>query len=124
MLAVTGTCAAVLLKCWKAELLPFLRLALSLLFAFAAIHAVSPLVESVTGLLKMEEVSTYATVLFKALGVAVLTETCASLCRECGENAAATGMELVGKVELLLLALPLIGEILSVAESLLALGQS
>ena len=60
--------------------------------------------------------------LLKALGIAVLTQCCAELCRESGESGVANGVELAGKVEILLLALPLIAEILSTARELLSLA--
>ena len=122
MLAVTGVCAAMIVKQWKNDFLPLLRLALTLLFGIAAITAASPLVSYLSSLTGQDGVSPYAAILIKALGIAVLTQCCAELCRECGENGAATGVELTGKVEILLLCLPLVNEILSVAEELLTLS--
>ena len=55
--------------------------------------------------------------------VAVLTHICGEICRSCGENAAAAGVELGGKAEILLLSLPLIRKILSVAGELFGLGE-
>ena len=123
MLAVTGVCAAMVVKQWKNDFLPILRLSLALVFAFAAVNIASPLVSYLTGLSKWDGVGGYAEILIKALGIAVLTQCCAELCRECGESAAATGVELTGKVEILLLCLPLINDVLSVAENLLTLNQ-
>lgn len=122
MLAVTGVCAAMIVKQWKNDFLPLLRLALTVLFGIAVITAASPLVTYLSSLTGQEGVSPYAEILFKALGIAVLTQCCAELCRECGENGAATGVELTGKVEILLLCLPLVNEILSIAEELLTLS--
>ncbi|MBQ7347376.1 MAG: hypothetical protein IJW55_05415 [Clostridia bacterium] len=122
MLAVTGVAAAMIVKQWKSDFLPFLRLALVLLFAVAIVSAASPLVAYLKDLTGTEGITEYAGILMKALGIAVLTQCCAEICRECGETAAATGVELTGKVEILLLSLPLINEILAVAKDLLSLG--
>lgn len=121
MLAVTGVSAAMVVKQWKTDFLPLLRLSLALLFAVAAVTTASPLVAYLAGLTHWDGVGGYAEILLKALGIAVLTQCCSELCRECGETAAATGVELTGKVEILLLCLPLINDLLSVAESLLTL---
>ncbi len=121
MLAVTGVCAAMIVKQWKNDFLPLLRLSLALLFAIAAVNTASPLVSCLSGLSRWDGIGGYAEIMIKALGIAVLTQCCSELCRECGENAAATGVELTGKVEILLLCLPLMGDILSVAENLLTL---
>ena len=51
-----------------------------------------------------------------------MTQYVADICRESGESAAASGVETVGKLEILLLSLPLIDEILRVAERLLSMG--
>ena len=121
MLAMTGVCATMIVKQWKNDFLPLLRLSLALLFAIAAVNTASPLVSYLAGLSRWDAVGGYAEILLKALGIAVLTQCCAELCRECGENAAATGVELTGKVEILLLCLPLMSDVLSVAEDLLTL---
>lgn len=121
MLAVTGVSAAMVVKQWKTDFLPLLRLSLALLFAIAAVTTASPLVSYLAGLSRWEGVGGYAEILLKALGIAVLTQCCSELCRECGETAAATGVELTGKVEILLLCLPLINDLLSIAENFLTL---
>lgn len=123
MLAVTGLAAAMVIKQWKGDLLPLLRLGLALLFAIAAVSEAEPLVAYLKVQLRVGELSGYAEILIKSLGIAVLSSCCASVCRECGENGIAEGVELVGKTEILLLSLPLLHEILSAAASLLSLGE-
>ena len=122
MLAVVGLCAATVIKQWKGEWLPLLRVGLAVLFGIAAIGAAAPLVRYLEELLEVHGLSDYATILLKALGIAVLTQSCADICRECGETSAASGVELAGRVELLLLALPLMGEVLEAARQLLTLS--
>lgn len=122
MLAVTGVAAAMIVKQWKSDFLPLIRLALCLLFGIAVVTAATPLISYLSDLTGMGGISQYATVLMKALGIAVLTQCCSEICRECGESGAASGVELTGKVEILLLCLPLINEILAAAEKLLTLG--
>ena len=64
----------------------------------------------------------YARTMVKALGIAYVSGICASLCRDIGEVTAADGIETVGKLTILTLAVPIIGEILDgVAELLGAL---
>ena len=122
MLAVTGVAAAVIIKQWKSDFLPLVRLALAVVFGISVITAVAPLISYVGTLAGQSGISEYSAILFKALGIAVLTGCCSEICRECGESAAANGVELTGKVEILLLCLPLINEILTAAQGLLALG--
>jgi stage III sporulation protein AD len=56
------------------------------------------------------------------LGLAILTQICAEICKESGEGGIASAIELIGKIEILVLALPLINDILTVAKNLIALG--
>lgn len=54
----------------------------------------------------------YLNVVLKVIGVAYLTEFGAQVCRDAGEGAIATKVELAGKIVILLLALPVITGIL------------
>ena len=58
-------------------------------------------------------------ILLKAVSISFLTETAASLCRDSGEGGLAGWVEMAGKLELLLLAFPLIRTVLDTAMSLL-----
>ena len=49
----------------------------------------------------------YFTILCKAVGITYLTQLGMDFCRDCGENAICTAVELFGRVSLLTLALPL-----------------
>ena len=122
MIAVLGLAVTVIVKQWKSDFLPLLRMGLTVLFSIVVSTAASPLLQYIRDLSALPAISEYAEVLFKAMGIAILSDVCAGICRECGENGIGTGVELVGKVELLLLCLPLIGQILSTARSLLEMG--
>lgn len=123
MFALLGVSSALVIKQWKGELLPLLRLAVVLGIGTVLLSVATPLITYVKGLLGEAELSSpHAEILLKALGIAVLTSVCANVCRECGETSAAGGVELTGKLEILLLSLPLINEILGVARELFALG--
>ena len=122
MLATAGLSAAMVIKQWKNDFLPLLRIGLSLLFAAAAVTQAAPAVAYIKALAEHSAIAPYTEILFKSLGIAVLTGTCAAVCRESGESGIAEGVELIGKAELLLLSLPLIEELLTAAASLLSMG--
>jgi stage III sporulation protein AD len=58
-------------------------------------------------------------ILLKSLGLAFLTETAASVCRDSGEAGLATWVETAGKLEILLLSFPLIRTVLDTVSALL-----
>lgn len=57
----------------------------------------------------------YATLL-KALGIGLVCQFTAQLCREAGQEALASGVELFAKVQIVLLSVPLLQELLALAQ--------
>ncbi len=122
MLAMVGISTALLLKSSRSDLLPLLRLALTVAFCFAGIRMAAPIVSYLGELGSTSALAEYAPILFKALGIALLTQTCAEICRDCSEGSLAQGVETVGKLQILLLSLPLVKELFTLACKLLEWG--
>lgn len=61
-------------------------------------------------------------VVFKGLGICILTELASQSCRDAGEGAIALKAELAGKVAITLLSMPLFYRLLTMAASLLSLA--
>ena len=118
--AVVST--AVILKKWNADFLPLLRLAATVLFAGTILAMAAPLVSYLQQLTETAGIAPYAAFLLKALGIAVLTQICADICRDAGESGVGAGVELAGKIEILILCLPLMNEIISTAKALFTVG--
>ena len=121
MLAVAGVTVITVVKKWNSDFLPLLRVALTVLLTAGALVWITPLTDYLQQLSELSGMSESARLLIKALGIAWLTQCCADICRESGESGAANGVELAGKVELLLLALPLLNKVLEVVSELLSL---
>lgn len=115
-------CAAVgvLLRAIKGELAPFARVAGGILIFAMLLPTLSQSVEKILSLFSVSGIERYATVMLRALGIAMLGRICSEVCRDCGESGAAGGVELAGKLAILSLCFPLIEEILGFASSLLA----
>lgn len=122
MLAVLAISATAILKQWKADFLPLIRIGVAVLLGTLVITRAAPLFSYLRLLTDHTGMSEHAQLLFKALGLALLTQICADICRECGESGIAGGVELTGKIEILLLCLPLFTEILEIARTLLDTG--
>ena len=60
-----------------------------------------------------EGIREYSDVVVRALGVAILAHLCADVCRDCGENSAASCVILAAKIEIVILCLPLVEKIIS-----------
>lgn len=122
MLAVLGICLTSVVKQWKADFLPLIRIAITVVLGTLILSAATPILTFLRVLTEENEYSAHTATLFQALGIAILSQICADLCRESGESGLAGGVELTGKVEILLLCLPLMEELLSLARELLAWG--
>lgn len=122
MLALLGVTIAMVIKQWKADFLPLIRVALLLLFGTILLSSATPIFDYLRELTQTEGISEHASLLLRGLGIALLTQVASQICRECGESGIADGVELTGKIELLLLCIPLMNEILTLSKELLAQG--
>jgi stage III sporulation protein AD len=121
-LALVGVAVLLLLKPYKPEWAVFIRLAVTVLAAGLI------LVPAGTVIAYVRELSQGAgapdgetwSILLRALGIAFLTETAASVCRDSGEGGMAGWVELAGKLEILLLSFPLIRTVMETVTALLA----
>lgn len=81
---------------------------------------VTPVLNSLKELLNQADMpDEYGLVLFKSLGVCLITQMASDACKDAGETALASKAELAGKVALLTLALPLFEKIGELAVSLI-----
>lgn len=118
--ALLSAMLIVLLKEWQPNFAGAARLSASLLLFGAVLTVALPLLAEIRELFETAGAETYALPLLRAAGVAALCEITAALCRDLGENAVADGVLLFGRAEVLLLSLPLIRRLLSVAGELLS----
>ena len=77
-----------------------------------------PLFSYVGTLMSGSALSDWQSLLFGAFGTALVSHVTAEICRDCGENSLAGFAELAGKVEILVLCLPLVKAILEEVEAL------
>lgn len=73
----------------------------------------------ITEAMKENGMDSYGTVMLKALGVGLIVHISGGVCRDLGETTLADGIELAGKAEILLLCLPMFGQVLTTLEEIL-----
>ena len=119
-ITVVAAFLAVLLRRYHPEYSMAIGLTTGVLVLALLLTQVAPVVGRLQILLDSSSLpSEYGLILFKALGVCLLTQLAADACRDAGENAMAEKAELAGKVFLLLLALPLFEKIAELAVHLI-----
>lgn len=119
---LAGMLLLVLLRAWKSELSPLIKCSILLLLVTAALGRASPLFSFLFELAERYSTGDSFSTLWRGTGIALAFSIAALLCREGKEDGIADGLELFGKVELLLLSLPALSELLSLAEQLLEIG--
>ncbi len=90
-----------------------------LLILSGAILRFSGAIETINEIMKDSKMTDYASVMLKSLGVGIVVNTVGGICRDMGESSLSSGIELAGKVEILLICLPLITDTVSMIKELL-----
>lgn len=127
MIAIAGAglvaaAAAVLLKQYKPEYAMLVSLAAVAFLFFWILGEILPALNTLRGMMERTAFSSDALkILMKCLGVCYLCEIAGQVCREAGQTAIASKVELAGKVAVLLLCLPMFEELLQIALTLINL---
>ena len=111
--------AVVIIKQLKSDFAIPVRLASSLILLGGVIAVGIPLFEYIKRLVSGSALAEYSAILMKAFGIAILTHITAEICRDCGESSVASYVELAGKIEIMLLSLPLVMSVLETAAEIL-----
>lgn len=106
-IGLIGMILAVLFRQHKPEYAPLISLAAGLAVVFLLLGQLEPIFSQMEEILRQAGIGTeYITVLLKSLGICYITQLAADTCRDAGESAIASKMELAGKITVLTLAVP------------------
>lgn len=119
-LAIVAAIVAVMLKRYHGEYAALVSVAAGVILVVEILKNISPAVQQIKSLLTGAGLpAEYALILFKALGICLLAQFSADSCRDAGESALASKVELAGKIAVVLLSLPLFESIASTALQLI-----
>lgn len=119
-LALTGVILASFVKNVNKEISLYIILASSIVILFAIIDRLNEVfifLEDIYS--KVSYGKTFFPVIIKVLAVAYITDFTAQLCKDAGDGAIASKVELAGKVIIFCLAIPVLSAILELISSLL-----
>ncbi len=97
------------------RLIPFVAAGGGILLAGWAMLRISGVFTAFTELASQTVLSPYLALLLKAIGVGYVVQIAADICRDLGANETAKRLELCGRAELLLLALPPLTDLIQIA---------
>ena len=125
LLKLCGACLlvaalAMILRDAGARLAPLVGLAGGVAVLLVLLPRYRPILELLSGLTEDALFSSLLSLGLRAVALCVLIEVTAGILRDMGEGGLATRLEWCGRLELILLALPTVGELLSIASSYLS----
>ena len=112
---IIGAVLSSVLKQYKPEFSIYITLITGMLMLGAAVSAVKPVIETVSGYLE----TAVPDVLVKSLAVCYITQMASDSCSDAGEKSIASKIELAGKFAIVILALPVFSRLMEVIKQLL-----
>ncbi len=113
--ALVGLVAVSVMRGLKNDFSAFAGIATGLVLLGFAVGALYPIIEYVQKITEGNGFSLYIETILKALGIAVVAESAADICRDFGESAIAARVEFAAKSLIMLLALPVVESLLALA---------
>ncbi len=113
--ALIGLVATSVMKGLKNEMSGFISAVTGLILLGGSIAMLYPIISYMHEITKETGFSVYIETVIKALGIAVISESTADLCRDAGESAIASKTEFAAKIMIIYLALPVIKNLISFA---------
>lgn len=91
-----------------------------LIMIYAIIIAlISPLMDYLSKLMEITFSLEYVEIIVKALCIAYVSQITSDICKDCGEATLASALDTVGKIEILILSLPLIDKMIKLSEEMI-----
>ena len=116
LIAFVALAAIVLLKQIKPEFALLLKFAVLLLLGFLVFSVVSDAVSEIFSFGERVSIdSEMLKILLKALGLCLVAQIASDVCKDCGESALSTSVELVGKLSIVLMALPVAAQLIEIS---------
>lgn len=110
---ITALIIIIILKQYKPEFTVYVSLIAGAIILFMVMDKLSGVVSILTSLTEKTGVgSTFLKILLKITGIAILTEFAVSICKDSGEAAIASKIDLGGKIIIISISIPIITALL------------
>ena len=119
-IAVLGLVAVVLLRGMRAEYAAFAGIITGILLLFTVLAEFSSVMDLVEEMTEKTGFSLYFEVILKAMGLGMLAEVTADICRDNGATAIASKVEFGGKMVILSLSLPILRKLIDLIAEFLS----
>ena len=119
-IAIICAVVCILVKNYQSGFLIPTRISGTIILYSAAIVFLSPLVKYMLGIMDGVISAQHIELIIKSMSIAYITQATSEICKECGENSLAMGVDTIGKMEILILAIPLIESLIRMAGELVS----
>ena len=119
-IAIICAVVCILVKNYQSGFLIPTRISGTIILYSAAIVFLSPLVKYLLGIMDGVISAQHIELIIKSMSIAYVTQATSEICKECGENSLAMGVDTIGKMEILILAIPLIESLIRMAGELVS----
>ncbi|MBQ7872656.1 MAG: hypothetical protein IJ360_01640 [Clostridia bacterium] len=118
-IAILCAISCVMIKNYKNEFHVTARISGIIVLFGISLGMVSPLIDYISGLAGQALNEEYMEIILKTLAIAYITQISSDICKDCGEGNIASGVEIIGRLEIILLTMPLLERILNLAGELI-----
>ena len=119
-IAIVGVALSLVLKQHKPEFSMLISLGAGAVILILIVTSFTPILNTITDLVVDTKMpAEYGQILMKSLGICFIAQLASDTCRDAGESAVASKVELAGKIAVIIISLPLFEKILSIISSLI-----
>ncbi len=116
--ALAATGAIIVLRQTRSELALVASATAGVIVFINILQGISPLLEFIKGSADDSGASSYFVLMLKALSISVCCRISSDICRDSGETALASKVEMAGKLSIVIISLPLVKQLLEIAKDM------
>lgn len=117
--ALLGVVTVLILRSFRPEYATVAGIAVGLILLAGTFSPLVSVLDSVTAIAESTGFSVYSSVILKSMGIGILAQTTADVCRDSGVATIATKVEFAAKIIILLLCVPLLETLMSLIKGFL-----
>ena len=117
--AIAATCIIATFKSLNPQLSAVAAAVSVVLIFIYLLKGISPFVGFLKSISEENGMWGYFSLMLKAVAISLSCRMSAEICRNCGENALASGVELAGKFGIVIISLPLVKQLLDIAKDMI-----
>ncbi|MEG2003393.1 MAG: SpoIIIAC/SpoIIIAD family protein [Clostridia bacterium] len=119
---ICAVCVILVIKQFKNEFHPIIAAATGVVLMVYIILQLAPSLSYLKTLAYESGLNSYFSVMARCLGIAFICQTVSEICRDCGESAIGSKIELGGKAAIIIQTLPIVKSLLEMAKETMNYG--